>query len=184
MRQTLIVEKNGKLTLENTDIDGVKNALQTVISDFAGRKAVVAGAGGAGRAAALALIESGCDVTMINRTVEKAKFWADKLGCWFASLENAEELIRQAGIIVNTISSVDNIIPHIQSHHIVLDADYKISPLKYICREKGATYISGHHWLVYQAIPAFDFPQLLQLHEEFRMILSIFSLHCGRDRSG
>jgi shikimate dehydrogenase len=152
----LIVEKNGKLTLENTDIDGVKNALRTVISDFAGRKAVVAGAGGAGRAAALALIESGCDVTMINRTVEKAKSWADKLGCRYASIENAEELIRQAGIIVNTISSVDNIIPHVQSHHIVLDADYKISPLKYICREKGATYISGHLWLVYQAIPAFE----------------------------
>ena len=57
----------------NTDVAGVRRALERHGVPLAGRSTVVVGAGGAGRAAAFALADAGADVHVANRTVERAE---------------------------------------------------------------------------------------------------------------
>lgn len=67
-----INNKDGILTGYNTDYIGAIRALQEV-TELAGRKVALLGAGGAARAVGYGLVESGADVTLFNRSVEKAE---------------------------------------------------------------------------------------------------------------
>ena len=62
---------------DNTDAGGLIDALER---PTAGRRALVLGAGGAGRAAAWALREAGAEVALWNRTPERAAAVAAELG--------------------------------------------------------------------------------------------------------
>ncbi|MEA2292363.1 MAG: shikimate dehydrogenase [Solirubrobacteraceae bacterium] len=70
----------GRIAADNTDVRG----LLTAIGDHcapAGRRALVLGAGGAGRAAVHALVQAGAaDVQVWNRTPERAERLAGELG--------------------------------------------------------------------------------------------------------
>jgi shikimate dehydrogenase len=68
---------NGRIRAENTDAGGLLEALEEPV---AGRRALVLGAGGAGRAAAWALREAGAEVSVWNRTAERAAKLAAELG--------------------------------------------------------------------------------------------------------
>ncbi len=68
--------RDGEITADNTDAPGLIAALDT---DLAGRRALVLGAGGAGRAAAWALRGAGAEVSVWNRTAERARRLADDL---------------------------------------------------------------------------------------------------------
>ncbi|MBP8645343.1 MAG: shikimate dehydrogenase [Syntrophobacteraceae bacterium] len=69
----------------NTDWLGANRALIRV-TPLRGRRALVLGAGGAGRAVAFGLAKEGALVTISNRTVDRGKALADSLGCRFVSL--------------------------------------------------------------------------------------------------
>jgi len=150
-----IFELNGELMFENTDGYGVIDALLPVVGSFTGKKAVVTGIGGAGRAAFWALLQLGCEVSILNRSMENALYWAEIFGCRAYGLYQPADSILNADIIINTVPVVDSMIDHIQKHHIILDADYRNCPLKELAVTAGATYISGTEWLMYQAVPAF-----------------------------
>ncbi|MFB6127946.1 MAG: shikimate dehydrogenase [Halolamina sp.] len=65
---------------DNTDVAGVRRAFAHHDVDLADRRAVVVGAGGAARAAAVALVEAGVDaVAVCNRTVSRAESLAADL---------------------------------------------------------------------------------------------------------
>jgi shikimate dehydrogenase len=148
---------NGEFFLENTDVQGVEEALKHGADNLTGGKAVVVGSGGAGRAAILALQHLGCEVAILNRTMEKANYWAEMLGCRKASLYCPGNLIKEAQILVNTLSFADNLVDEIHSGLTVLDADYKHNPLKVHCENTGASYISGTSWLIWQAVYSYRF---------------------------
>jgi len=141
--------------LENTDIEGVDMALTRNMDVVRGQKAVVAGIGGAGRAAVVALQQLGLDVTIVNRSVDNAQYWAELLACNFASFTASEETLSYAQVFVSTIGNNFPFLDAIHKDLVVLDADYKNTALKEACKENGATYISGLQWLVFQAIPSF-----------------------------
>lgn len=61
----------------NTDVAGVRLALEREVGDLEGMDCLVVGAGGAARAMVVALAEQGCGVTVLNRTVEKAEELAE-----------------------------------------------------------------------------------------------------------
>jgi shikimate dehydrogenase len=86
---------NGGIVGENTDAPGLLDAIGEPV---AGRSALVLGAGGAGRAAAWALREAGADVSLWNRTVERAARLAAELGVRHAERPGAADLV------VNTTS--------------------------------------------------------------------------------
>ena len=69
--------RDGRVEGENTDGPGLLDAIGEPV---AGRRALVLGAGGAGRAAAWALHDAGAEVTIWNRTAERAAALADELG--------------------------------------------------------------------------------------------------------
>lgn len=66
-----------RITADNTDAIGVLEALR---ASPAGMRALVLGAGGSARAAAWGLKEAGADVSIWNRTAERAEALAAELG--------------------------------------------------------------------------------------------------------
>jgi 3-dehydroquinate dehydratase/shikimate dehydrogenase len=71
----------------NTDAPGLVSALVSVLGTPARRRIVVAGAGGAAAAAAAGLVQLGADVTIVNRTAERAEALARRFGCTSAAPE-------------------------------------------------------------------------------------------------
>ena len=86
----------GRVHADNTDAGGLIDALD---EDPGGRRALVLGAGGAGRAAVWALREAGAEVAVWNRTRERARELAAELG-----VEHAERPARPAELLVNATS--------------------------------------------------------------------------------
>jgi shikimate dehydrogenase len=74
---TLSFGPDGSIRADNTDAPGLIDALPL---DVAGRRALVLGAGGSGRAAVWALREAGAQVAVWNRTAERASRLAEELG--------------------------------------------------------------------------------------------------------
>ena len=74
----------GRIVAENTDARGFLDALP---APPAGKRALVLGAGGSARAVAWALVTEGAQVSIWNRTPEKAERLADELGAVGAALE-------------------------------------------------------------------------------------------------
>ena len=69
-----IVNRDGRLHATNTDVAGILNALAEVDADLAGANVVILGAGGAARAAVVAMRRAGAArVTIANRTEARAE---------------------------------------------------------------------------------------------------------------
>jgi shikimate dehydrogenase len=88
--------EGGRVLADNTDAGGLLDALG---EDPRGRRALVLGAGGAGRAAAWALREAGAHVAVWNRTPERARELAEEL-----EVAHAERPGRPADLLVNATS--------------------------------------------------------------------------------
>jgi shikimate dehydrogenase len=85
----------GRIRADNTDAGGLIAALEEPV---AGRRALVLGAGGAGRASAWALREAGAEVSVWNRTPERAAALAADLEIRHAQVPG------EADILVNATS--------------------------------------------------------------------------------
>ena len=116
-------------------------------------KALVIGAGGAGKAAALAVKDMGMEVFFANRSSHAAEPFAKKIGAEYVGLEKIPLLLPQADIIIYNLSMA---IPQLNGvcleGKMVFEANYACPNLA----DKGASqYIDGRYWLYNQAIPAF-----------------------------
>lgn len=157
-------------TGDNTDAVGVLRAFEHHDVDCSGR-AVVVGAGGAGRAAAFALAEEGMTVDVANRTVQKADALADDIVtadvpgvATSHTLDPLSDLVARADVLVNATSvgmdTEESPVPATALHAdlTVLDAVY--SPLETrLLRDAsdvGATTIDGAWMLLYQGVAAFE----------------------------
>jgi shikimate dehydrogenase len=154
----------------NTDAAGVTRALARHDVDIRGRDAVVVGAGGAGRAVAFALADAGADVSIANRTVERAHGLAEAIREPASvevsghGLEAVPELLPDADLLVNATSvGMDedrSPVPADALHGdlAVLDAVY--SPLRTRllrdASDAGALTIDGGWVLLYQGVEAFE----------------------------
>jgi shikimate dehydrogenase len=149
----------------NTDVDGVLRAFSRHDVPIAGREAVVVGAGGAGRATAFALADSGATVHVANRTVERAHALAEDVpGATGHGLDDLDALVPGADVLVNATSvgmEADRSPVPAEVLHAdlaVLDAVYR--PLETrLLREaaaRGATTIDGAWMLLYQGVCAFE----------------------------
>jgi shikimate dehydrogenase len=146
-----IVNDDGVLTGYNTDWVGALKPLQA-ITKLKGKKAAVIGAGGAARAFIYALASEGADVTVYNRTTDKAKALAERFGCKYASLNDQSE-IKSADIVCNATSvgfvGSENQMPidssNLNSEQIIFDAVYSPLETEFLrqAKAKGAKTISG-----------------------------------------
>lgn len=165
----------------NTDYLGVLNCL---VNEPSIKKVkpltVIVGCGGAGKAAAYAACELGNEVIILNRDIQKARDFAEKLNeisptnrVWAKPLHCFKEYFRKAGVIIYTIPVN---IPELDTmsrwdvkgglfcskEKILLEANYRNPSFTSDVQEKlgrinpKLRFISGKEWLLYQAIEAFE----------------------------
>ncbi|MDH5021573.1 shikimate dehydrogenase [Halobacterium rubrum] len=152
-------------TGHNTDVEGVRRAFAHHDVPLAGERAVVVGAGGAGRAVAFALADADARVHVANRTVETAESLAADVGATAHALDELPALVGDADVLVNaTTVGMDapdqSPVPADALHGdlAVLDAVY--TPLETrLLRDAGAvgaTTVDGAWMLLFQGVAAFE----------------------------
>jgi shikimate dehydrogenase len=99
-------ESDGRLHGDNTDVEGFATAARTLIGPPAGSRVLVLGAGGAARAAVLALISASAEaVHVLGRTPTRARALRDDLdetGRTVVALEEPSALLGEAyDLVVN-----------------------------------------------------------------------------------
>ncbi|MDA3882111.1 MAG: NAD(P)-binding domain-containing protein [Bacteroidales bacterium] len=148
-----IVTRDGKLHGYNTDYFGVTQSFKDAGISIAGKKCVVIGAGGAGKAAAYGLVKEGAELTIVNRTFGKAGSLAQKLNCACEPIENLNALLETHDIIVSALSQHVNPVnaDALRKRHIVFDANYTDSQLITDARARNCMIVSADDWLVNQA---------------------------------
>jgi shikimate dehydrogenase len=102
-----ISNRDGKLIGYNTDWQGGVEALEARVS-LKGKRVILLGAGGAARAIAFGLKEKGCEVTIFNRSPEKAAELAQELGFSHGPLLFGEKM--DAEVLIN--ATVVGMPPH------------------------------------------------------------------------
>ncbi len=153
-----VTVKNGRFLGYNTDYIGVIDSLKKHGTRFRNTRATVLGAGGAARAAAYGLLKAGAKrVVLMNRTDEKARNAARKLGCQHAPIAKSKEVIRNSDLLISCIPSHQNMIKpdYLKERLTVMDANYRTPHLLQAAQAKGCHIIDGREWLIYQAFPAF-----------------------------
>lgn len=149
----------------NTDFSGARKALEENGVELKGRKVLLLGAGGAGRAIAHMLAEEGSEIFIANRTREKAISLAREVGGEGYGLDSLPELMNKCEIIINSTSVGlyprvnESIVPGnlIKPHHTVFDIVYNPVETKLLrdARNAGAKTIDGISMLVHQGAESF-----------------------------
>jgi 3-dehydroquinate dehydratase/shikimate dehydrogenase len=155
--------KDGVWEGESTDAEGVVEAIRSRGVEIAGRKAVVLGCGGAGRAAALGLSLAGAAVTLVNRGEARGRKAAENLRLPFLPLEGL--VPRDFDLIVNAtpVGRRENdelLVPvaSIGPSAVVVDLVYQSqgsTPFVDAAREAGLLAVDGREVLLRQAVPQF-----------------------------
>lgn len=100
---TFVMNADGMLRAANTDGPAVLQCATDLLGgSLAGRRVAVAGAGGMGRTVAAVLHESGADVTVFNRTMDRARTVAEQLKCKWGPWDRL--LSESADLFVNCTS--------------------------------------------------------------------------------
>lgn len=143
--------------LANTDVDGVSGALQAHGVSIEGKRCVVLGAGGAGRAAAWQLHRSAGEVVILNRSASRAREAAARIGCSYAPLSDAARWVSSAEIIVHALYPGVDVVDAawLQPGQVILDALYTGSAIREKALARECLYLGGEAWLLYQAIAGF-----------------------------
>ena len=169
-----IVVDGGVLRGYNTDVDGVRGALVEATGEtLCGEAALILSAGGAARAAALALARLGARLTVFNRTSAAAErlvallsLAAPEAECEWRPLSDltAADVAAQR-VIVNATSlgmpgqgKVPALLADtVTAGQVVFDVVYAAAPTSLLAaaQARGATVVDGREMLVRQAAEAF-----------------------------
>lgn len=136
----------------NTDIYGVMQTIEDYRIDLEGRDILVLGAGGAAKAVIKGMADRTKRITVLNRTVEKAKAIAEQFGIKYDSLDKYKEYICDVDIIVSTLPDGVNLDLSMVDHFAVfINANYhKPQDVSH------ANYVSGETWLMNQAMHTYN----------------------------
>jgi shikimate dehydrogenase len=153
---TLVFEADGRMLGDNTDAPGLIDALG---EELRGRRALVLGAGGTGRAAVWALREAGADVAVWNRTADRAAALAGELGARHAiGPEPADVLVNTTALGLRGEDlpaevGLDGVEPQ-----VVADVVYGDEPtaLSRWGEARGARVVDGLEMLVRQGARSFE----------------------------
>ncbi len=181
----LIKLPSGKVEADNSDFEGVAISLMSAyaVADvdvddedaFAeyldDKRALVVGCGGAGKAAAAAVVSLGYGhITLMNRTLQKAEdlkehfcsFFGDDLDPDDISVASTEDFAAEfakSDLIIYTLPCAIDGIEQAKKAKVgkdtfILEANYKTPYLESL--KDKCTYISGLNWLYNQAVVAYE----------------------------
>lgn len=166
---TVKIAEDGTLTGFNTDGIGLVKHLKDTIPEYPKDKpALIIGAGGAARAAALGLVNENLPMVMIsNRTRAKAEAIADEVGrgrITVVDWNTREEAVAASGLVVNTTvlgmagqPALELSLDNAASDTVIYDIVYKpleTSLLK-AASDRGLKTVDGLGMLVHQGAAAF-----------------------------
>jgi len=160
-----IVNHDGRLLGANTDGKGAVKALQEV-TDIAGKKVVLLGAGGAARAIAFALADEGANVVIVNRTTNAAADLAKAVNCTYQTIDKLEQEIKDAHVVINATSvgmvpaENESIVRKevLTPELIVMDlvSHPKETKLLKEAKERGCKIVYGDRMLFWQGVLKFE----------------------------
>lgn len=191
----LVRKPDGKFKAYNTDYIGAISAIEDVIaatngstpagaSPLAGKLVVVLGAGGAGKSLAYGAKEKGARVVVANRTFERAKDLAAKVGGKALTLEEVQNFHPEEGMILANATSVGmkpntEVTPihkeALKHYTCVFDAIYtpKDTRLLREARDSGCSIVYGTEMLIRQGFEQWkNFTGLPAPEELFRELMS------------
>ena len=152
--------EDGRIHADNTDAPGLLTAIGEPV---AGRTALVLGAGGAGRAAAWVLRTAGAQVSVWNRTPERATELAQALGVrGVETPEPAEILVNCTSVGLYDGDDPFKTLPieadEMSAGSLVVDLVYRAggTQLIEVARMRGARVVDGLAVLVAQGAASFE----------------------------
>jgi shikimate dehydrogenase len=160
--------EDGRLFGDNTDVVGVRRALDDLRGDWRGARALLLGAGGAASGALCALVDGGADVTVANRSTGRAEALAARFVHASAQVGSASlDRVEADGydLVVNATSlglAADDPLPldpdSISPAAAVLDLVYSPSRTRWVRAlvERGIAAEDGLGVLLYQGAAAFE----------------------------
>jgi shikimate dehydrogenase len=170
---TIVVAPDGSLEASNTDVFGFRENLREAVPGWrpASGPAVVLGAGGSARAVVAALADAGvAEIRLVNRTLSRAEAVAADLSTpttavTVHSWEEAREVQRDAGLLVNTtslgmsgqpalaldLSRLPRTAPVVDIVYVPLETD-----LLAAARRRGHPVVDGLGMLLHQGRPGFE----------------------------
>jgi len=161
---TLVFGADGRIAGRNTDGVGFLENLRAEGVEIAGR-ALILGAGGAARAIAASLRQEGMDVTLCNRTRERAESLAAQVaGVGVIDWEAREDFLPEVGLVVNTTTigmkgegGSPLRLNAVGAGLVVADIVYvpRLTPLLEVAQAHGLRVVPGLGMLLHQAVPGF-----------------------------
>jgi shikimate dehydrogenase len=157
-----IVNEEGLLAGYNTDAKAALHALERKV-ELPGKTCLIIGAGGAARAIGFILKEHDACIAISNRSHERGKDLASRLGCPFVPLNKAEEI--QADVLVQTTpvgmypGHDESIISEngLRKGMVVMDIIYNPAETRMlkVARDKGCLTVSGLDMFILQGAEQF-----------------------------
>lgn len=151
----------GKWRGSNTDVVGVLKPLERHLR-ISRAKVLLAGYGGAARAAAFGLKDAGADLTITGRDLARAQTLAKAVGAGVKSIAQASKATFDALVNATPVGMYPNVdaclFPDLVPGEVVLDMVYNPRETVLIrkAREQGATVICGHEMFLEQAAQQFE----------------------------
>lgn len=189
-----VVNRGGRLTGYNTDSTAAVRVLDEGLrkrgQSIQGKKVTILGAGGAARAVAFGLKEKGAEVTIVNRTEQRARTLARDLGCGHKRFKDLAAL--ETEVLINCTSvgmhpgteetpvSADVLRPGMWVFDIVYNP-----PQTRLLREagqRGCHTLNGLQMFVYQASQQFELWTGRQA--PFELMEGILREHLSGSRKG
>ena len=153
----LLLFGDGRVRADSTDGAGLMAALseQAPQLNVRGQMVVVLGAGGAARAAVVALKDAGAEVGVLNRTRARAEALAEDLG---VTVVEATAL-NEAALVINALSvPPETDMSRLRDDAVLMDMTYRplLTPFLRQGRSRGLTTVDGLTMLIGQARPSFS----------------------------
>ena len=158
-----VVNENRFLTGHNTDIRGVIDPLENVLS-LKNASVTVLGTGGAARAAIVGLLQASARVTLWGRNPDHVL----KLTTEFPGIEIGTSSIEEASastVLINATSvgmglSAESVVGEdlLRPDQVVFDMVYRplVTPLLHFAKQKGCAIINGSEMFLSQAAMQFE----------------------------
>jgi 3-dehydroquinate dehydratase / shikimate dehydrogenase len=152
----ILVRNNGWWNADTTDPDVVYAAKKQRSVNVREKRAAVIGCGGAGRAIAAALIESGAGVTLINRGAERGEHAAALLGLRYIPLPDFDaygyDIVVNATPVGRDTDEIPFKIERLNNEAVVIDLVYGARPTPLIggTRARSQVAIDGRDVLLTQ----------------------------------
>lgn len=162
-----VVFREGRRIGHTTDYSGFAAALREFAPDVAGKRIVQFGAGGAGSATALALVDAGANLTLVDREHVRADTLADRLrrvrpeaqiATGDGDLTVADGALNATPLGMSSNPGMAFDPAHLPRHALVADIVYFPieTALVRAARSRGLRVMTGGAMALHQAVAAFD----------------------------